>query len=440
MKMSEQENNVVKYGAKEETVPEDWDVTDFGQVSEVSQGLQIAKSKRYKEPSDDRIKYITVQYLNDPDDRQNIWYIENPNDSVVCDKTDILMTRTGNTGEIITDVEGVYHNNFFVIDYSEDMNKKFLYEHLRTKKVQDLIMAYAGATTIPDLNHGDFYKIPVTIPSISEQRRIASVLYSVDEQIRTLTDRHDSLTQLKHGLMQDLLTGETSVTPEMDVRNEIVDGDSESEVLDSEWNTTTIGESNLKRYSGDTPSRSNGNYWNGSIKWISNSEVDDSITVPLIGETEETITEEGLENSGVSIIPEDSVVLSCTASIGKVAVNTNKMGTNQQFQSFSTPDKLNAMYLANYFRYHRDDLKSLSGSTTHEHLPVYMLDIFEIDVPPLWEQERIASVLYTVDEMIARTSDLIDEYKRLKRGLMQDLLSGDVRTPENLDVLQQFVD
>jgi hypothetical protein len=43
-----------------------------------------------------------------------------------------------------------------------------------------------------------------------------------------------------------------------------------------------------------------------------------------------------------------------------------------------------------------------------------------------------------VDEMIARTSDLMDEYERLKRGLMQDLLSGDVRTPEDLEVLEDI--
>src|SRR5699024_10679589 len=81
-------------------------------VTKVSQGMQIAISKRFKEDGPNRFKYITVAYLNG---RKNPEFIENPRSSVVCDFDDIIMTRTGDPGRVISGVHGVFHNNFFKI-------------------------------------------------------------------------------------------------------------------------------------------------------------------------------------------------------------------------------------------------------------------------------------------------------------------------------------
>ena len=83
-------------------------------------------------------------------------------------------------------------------------------------------------------------------------------------------------------------------------------------------------------------------------------------------------------------------------------------------------------------------MKSMAAGTTVLHIQTAILPTLEIPYPPIAEQERIASVLYTVDEMITRTSELRARYERLKRGLMQDLLSGDVRTPDTLEPLQEI--
>ena len=62
--------------------------------------------------------YITIQYLNGS---KNVEYIENPKVNVICNKNDILMTRTGNTGMVITNVEGVFHNNFFIVNFDRNI-------------------------------------------------------------------------------------------------------------------------------------------------------------------------------------------------------------------------------------------------------------------------------------------------------------------------------
>ncbi len=193
-------------------IPEEWDIKRFKDVSKVSQGLQIAIENRFKEPGANRLPYITIQYLNDKTNYDNQYYVENANKSVICSLDDILMTRTGNTGVVITNENGVFHNNFFKVDYDRSiLYKDFLVYYLKSELIQSIIVRYAGTTTIPDLKHGDFYKIPVALPPIAEQKKIAYILLSADEQIDQYESKKEKFQELKKGLMQKLLTGNIRV-------------------------------------------------------------------------------------------------------------------------------------------------------------------------------------------------------------------------------------
>jgi type I restriction enzyme S subunit len=115
------------------------------------------------------------------------------------------MTRTGNTGQVVTGVTGAFHNNFFKIQFDRKiLNKDFLVYFLRLPDTQRIIISYAGASTIPDLNHSDFYRILIKIPSPKEQQKIASCLSSLDEIIKAQEDKIEQLKQHKRGLMQGL--------------------------------------------------------------------------------------------------------------------------------------------------------------------------------------------------------------------------------------------
>lgn len=193
-------------------IPEEWKLKTFKDISKVSQGLQIAIDERYKEFKAGRLPYITIQYLNDKLNPDNEYFIENFSQNVVCKEDDILMTRTGNTGIVVTNEVGVFHNNFFKVDFRRDLfNKDFLVFFLNAKFIQSLIIRYAGTTTIPDLKHSDFYKLPIVIPLLEEQEKIASILSEVDKKIEGYENKKKKLEELKKGLMQQLLTGKMRV-------------------------------------------------------------------------------------------------------------------------------------------------------------------------------------------------------------------------------------
>lgn len=193
-------------------IPVEWEVKRFSDISKINQGLQIAIEERFKEVAENRLPYITIQYINDKSNIDNQFYIDNANSSVVCYEEDILMTRTGNTGVVVTNEYGVFHNNFFKVDFNREvLIKDFLVYYLKSTQIQKLILNYAGSTTIPDLKHKDFYRIPVIIPSIEEQKHIADILISVDNEIKYYENKKTKLEEIKKGLMQQLLTGKIRV-------------------------------------------------------------------------------------------------------------------------------------------------------------------------------------------------------------------------------------
>ena len=115
----------------------------------------------------------------------------------------ITPPRTGNTGMVITDVAGVFHNNFFLIDFDRKKYEKiFLVNYLKLDTIQADIIRRAGTSTIPDLNHGEFYKIKVFEPPVALQKAFAVVVSQVDKSKSVIQKSLDETQVLFDSLMQ----------------------------------------------------------------------------------------------------------------------------------------------------------------------------------------------------------------------------------------------
>lgn len=151
----------------------DFEKVKLADLCIVNQGLQIPINQRKKEPAGNRYFYITVQFLKGGDEK---YYIESPQPNVICKKEDILVTRTGSTGKIITGVEGCFHNNFFKVEPNERILKRYLYFVLNSKRMYNKMLRAASGGTVPDLPHRKFYNLEIFLPSIEEQEKIINIL------------------------------------------------------------------------------------------------------------------------------------------------------------------------------------------------------------------------------------------------------------------------
>lgn len=199
------------FPAKGENKPElrfagfndEWREYKFEDIFNLSQGLQIEMSKRFIEPGENRYFYITNEFLKDNCEEK--YYIESPSASVICDEDDILMTRTGNTGIVVTDVSGCFHNNFFKIKYDKkNYFKKYIYYYLSSTYMQKTILNSAGSSTIPDLSHKSFNKICGYFPSYVEQKKIGEHFSKLDNLISLQQQKLEKLQNIKKAYLNEM--------------------------------------------------------------------------------------------------------------------------------------------------------------------------------------------------------------------------------------------
>lgn len=181
----------------------DWEQRKFSDIFNLSQGLQIEISKRFVNPGENMYFYITNEFLKSGSNE--MYYIYNPPVSVLCDESDILMTRTGNTGVVVTDVKGCFHNNFFKIKYDpNNYDKYFICQYLSTPNMQKKILNSAGSSTIPDLSHKSFYRLLGNFPDIIEQKRISDFLINLDNLITLHQHKLEKLQNIKKAYLNEM--------------------------------------------------------------------------------------------------------------------------------------------------------------------------------------------------------------------------------------------
>lgn len=168
-----------------------------------------------------------------------------------------------------------------------------------------------------------------------------------------------------------------------------------------EWEICPLGELVEDAIVGSTPLKKISKYWaNGTIPWLTNKEVEYG-KINYIEDTEEKVNVIALEETNLRLVPPNSLIISFTASVGKVVINKIPITTNQQFISFvlkSIPDTVK--YLGYFFLLNRELIESFSGATPFSFITKEKALQIPIIFPPLSEQSRIATVLSWFDDLI----------------------------------------
>ena len=162
--------------------------------------------------------------------------------------------------------------------------------------------------------------------------------------------------------------------------------------------TVQIGEV-CEIINGSTPSRNENRYWiNGTIPWFT---IDDLRTQGKnIYNTAQLISKDALKETSIKLLPKNTVLLCCTASIGEVAIARNEMATNQQFNGLiPKEDNLLPEYLYYVLLKMKDRLLKISGNTTINFIAQSKLKKITFQLPSLIEQEKIVAKL---DEVFSK--------------------------------------
>lgn len=126
----------------------------------------------------------------------------------------------------------------------------------------------------------------------------------------------------------------------------------------------------------------------------------------------------------IKIAEKNDVLLSMRAPVGDVNIAPFKSCIGRGLAAIRAKDnKINYLFLFYYLNYAKNLFKSLSMGSTFKAITKKEVENFQIPFPPLKEQKKIAGVLATVDQAIGEANEAITKTERLKKGLMQELLT-----------------
>lgn len=171
--------------------------------------------------------------------------------------------------------------------------------------------------------------------------------------------------------------------------------------------------------SGGTPDRNSPQYWtNGTIKWVKTTELKNKI----ITDTEEKITEMGLENSSAKIVPADTILIAMYGQ-GKTRGMTGYLSveatTNQACACILPSTKINQKYLWQYMIMSYEKLRGLAKGGNQPNLNGAMIKDFLVLMPPMELQNQFVSFVERTEKTKTTISRSLDKLEALKKALMQ---------------------
>lgn len=151
--------------------------------------------------------------------------------------------------------------------------------------------------------------------------------------------------------------------------------------------------------SGATPKTGNPDYWGGDIPWVSPKSLS-KLESKYLDNPTEYITQAGFDSCSTRMLPAMSLLLSCRAPVGLTAINREPICTNQGFKSLiPNPEMADINYLFHVMKEMRPRLEAQGRGATFTEVSKSIVERFEIPLPPLNEQRRIATILDKAEEI-----------------------------------------
>ena len=179
---------------------------------------------------------------------------------------------------------------------------------------------------------------------------------------------------------------------------------------------------------GKTPPRNDRECWGDGHKWISISDIGNA--GKYIDTTKEEITDIGVSKSGIKVVPKGTVIMSFKLSIGKTAITTEDMYTNEAIMAFINKGKyeINTDYLYHMCKgidWFEGTNKAVLGLTLNKAT----MSEKEIEIPPQEEQLQVVAVLDKMDELIALRKEQIAKLDQLVKSRFIELFGDPVSNP-----------
>lgn len=288
---------------------------------------------------------------------------------------------------------------------AKEINSEFYAYYLLSKRT--ILENSSGGSTFKELTKSALENFILPLPPLPEQKKIAEVLMAADEAIQKVDEAIEKTQRLKQGLMSNLLTNgiEHKEFKETEIGK-----------ISKEWEVSKMGDICEQRNEIIQPTRE------GITKFVGLEHIES-------GKTSITsfTTDSNVKSSKFKFHKGDILYGKLRPYLDK-AVITDVEGICSTDLLVLIPEKTKSYSGFLIYTLHSDRFISHAISTTsgtnHPRTSWKAIAKFKLPLPPLSEQQKISEILSTVDKRLELLREKEERFEKIKRGLMNELLTG----------------
>ncbi len=407
-------------------IPKDWNLEAVANLTlEHKQGYYTKDAY-----VDEGMYLIRITDLHNPkisfEDMPQVYIDKKTYEQFKVEENDFLFARSGAIGRY-----GIYKGEYpkaifasYLIRFkfnAEKINNRYFGYFYESYLAQKQLGSITQGSSNININANNIKSLVVPLPAISEQKKIASILSSVDEAIEKTEAIIKQTEKVKKGLMQQLLS--------KGIRHNNFK-DTEIGDIPCEWNLGT-----LKNYSehitkGATPTTYGFDWVEEGVLFLRNECVKET-GLSLKGSS--FISEEAHIAMKRSIIKLGDILITITGNLGQCCIydkGPQEANINQHIARIRIIDNtLNPQFVryflnSNFMRKKYDLIKT---GLAYPQLSLKQIQDIVIPIPSIEEQQQIVSILSSFEKKIEVEQLSLIQLQNLKKGLMQSLFTGKVR-------------
>ena len=288
-----------------------------------------------------------------------------------------------------------------ISDFSEKLNGYYFYLYF-SNNFLNRIMQMTAKSSVDSVRMDMIANMQIPLPPTkAEQTAIASALSNADALISSLEKLIAKKRNIKQGAMQKLLQPKAGwVVKKLGEVATIVRGASPRPIEDPKW---------FDR--------------NSLIGWVRISDVTKSVKV--LTETTQKLSELGIQSS--RYVEEGNLIMSICATVGRPILTRINVCIHDGFVVFKNP-QVEINYLYYFLSFIEKDWSKNGQTGSQMNLNTTLINTTEIPIPAFKdEQTHIATLLSDMDQELTALETKLEKYRRLKLGMMQNLLTGKIR-------------
>lgn len=376
---------------------------------------------------DDTLPYLSPDYLRGVSEPEQ--YAKQDTKSVVIDDGEVIVLWDGsNAGEVLISKKGVLASTMTMLQFDETQIDKAYFGY-SFQNLEYILKAKTAGSGIPHADKGVVNKLEFYKPSLPEQTAIANILSKVDEAIVAVQGSIAAAERLKKSLMQNLLTGR--MKPDGALRKD------DEFYMDEKFGKVPMGwevkkgiEITTKITKGQSPKWQGFEYQSEGILFVTSENIRDGFID--VSEPKYLPLEFNNKIKNSQLAKGDVLINIVGASIGRCAIfdlDVECANTNQAVCVFRPNEENDSLFLSYYLQ---DDttqkrLFRTQVETARANLSLGDFRKFRFVIPQKEEQIEIAKKIKQYNDIVINNVNKIATLERLKKSLMQNLLTGRVR-------------